>query len=581
MGKKEKQEKPKKAKVKAPKAKSVKSIYSFQSKVTLLVILCVAVAVSITVGTLLGNTQEMVVNSSVGQMLNIATSYGNIVDSAEKGELLENDQYAELLSDLKIDSMESSYCFLLNKSGIITYHSDASQIGKPNRIPFITELIGQINRGVVPETLTASYEDEDTGKEIYCSYYLTACKSVLVVCADADELMSPLKDFIMQSVFILIAMLVLAIVISNIVVIRITKPIKQVTHIINDVSDLNFTLPANIQKLCKRKDESGQISRAVNDMCINLSDAVRKIEQASDNIDTNMGQLESSSNQVHIYCTDNSATTEQLAASMQETSAMAETINNHMIRMQEQSQMINKEASDGNDLSEEVAGRAKDLQTTTRNAITHTKNMYENVKDKTETAISRLEAVSKINELTEAIKEISDQTSLLSLNASIEAARAGEAGRGFAVVASEISNLAHRSLSSVNDINIIIEEVNSAVSNMSETMEETLSFLENNVLSDYDNFNQIGDQYLSDADVFKSSMMNISGEINELNTSIQQIATGISDIQSTVAEASIGVTNIAEKTSDTVTKASDNYQLAGDTKDSVTILKQIVDKFTL
>ncbi len=581
MGKKEKQKMPKKAKVKAPKAKSVKSIYSFQSKVTLLVILCVAVAVSITVGTLLGNTQEMVVNSSVGQMLNIATSYGNIVDSAEKGELLENDQYAELLSDLKIDSMESSYCFLLNKSGIITYHSDASQIGKPNRIPFITELIGQINRGVVPETLTASYEDEDTGKEIYCSYYLTACKSVLVVCADADELMSPLKDFIMQSVFILIAMLVLAIVISNIVVIRITKPIKQVTHIINDVSDLNFTLPANIQKLCKRKDESGQISRAVNDMCINLSDAVRKIEQASDNIDTNMGQLESSSNQVHIYCTDNSATTEQLAASMQETSAMAETINNHMIRMQEQSQMINKEASDGNDLSEEVAGRAKDLQTTTRNAITHTKNMYENVKDKTETAISRLEAVSKINELTEAIKEISDQTSLLSLNASIEAARAGEAGRGFAVVASEISNLAHRSLSSVNDINIIIEEVNSAVSNMSETMEETLSFLENNVLSDYDNFNQIGDQYLSDADVFKSSMMNISGEINELNTSIQQIATGISDIQSTVAEASIGVTNIAEKTSDTVTKASDNYQLAGDTKDSVTILKQIVDKFTL
>jgi len=581
MGKREKQKMPKKAKVKAPKAKSVKSIYSFQSKVTLLVILCVAVAVSITVGTLLGNTQEMVVNSSVGQMLNIATSYGNIVDSAEKGELLENDQYAELLSDLKIDSMESSYCFLLNKSGIITYHSDASQIGKPNRIPFITELIGQINRGVVPETLTASYEDEDTGKEIYCSYYLTACKSVLVVCADADELMSPLKDFIMQSVYILIAMLVLAIVISNIVVRRITKPIKQVTHIINDVSDLKFTLPANMQKLCKRKDESGQISRAVNDMCINLSDAVRKIEQASDNIDTNMGQLESSSNQVHIYCTDNSATTEQLAASMQETSAMAETINNHMIRMQEQSQMINKEASDGNDLSEEVAGRAKDLQTTTRNAITHTKNMYENVKDKTETAISRLEAVSKINELTEAIKEISDQTSLLSLNASIEAARAGEAGRGFAVVASEISNLAHRSLSSVNDINIIIEEVNSAVSNMSETMEETLSFLENNVLSDYDNFNQIGDQYLSDADVFKSSMMNISGEINELNTSIQQIATGISDIQSTVAEASIGVTNIAEKTSDTVTKASDNYQLAGDTKDSVTILKQIVDKFTL
>lgn len=579
MGKKEKKQKQKQPKVKASRGKSIKNIYSFQTKVTLLVILCVVVAVCITVGVLLNNTKEMVVNSSIGQMLNIATSYGNVVDKAEGGTALENEQYAELLSDLKIDDIESSYCFLLNKSGIITYHSDTSKIGKPNSIPFITELIGSMNKGVIPENLSASYEED--GKTIYCSYYLTACKSVLVVCADSDELMSPLTDFIKQAVYILIAILVLAIIVSNIVVKRISKPIKQVTNIINDVSDLNFTLPANINKLCKRKDETGQISRAVNDMCLNLSDAVRKIEEANQNIDTNMGQLETSSNQVHIYCTDNSATTEELAASMQETSAMAETINNHMIHMQEQSQMINKEASDGNDLSEEVAGRAKALQATTQNAITHTKDMYENVKEKTEVAISRLEAVAKINELTEAIKEISDQTSLLSLNASIEAARAGEAGKGFAVVASEISNLAHRSLSSVNDINMIIEEVNSAVSNMSETMEETLAFLEKNVLADYDNFNQIGEQYLSDADVFKNSMMNISGEINELNSSIQEIASGISDIQRTVAEASEGVTNIAEKTSDTVTKASDNYHLAGDTKESVTILKQIVDKFTL
>ena len=113
------------------------------------------------------------------------------------------------------------------------------------------------------------------------------------------------------------------------------------------------------------------------------------------------------------------------------------------------------------------------------------------------------------------------------------------------------------------------------------TLEETLSFREKNVLTDYDNFNRVGEQYLQDADVFKNSMLNISSEISQLDASIQQVATGVNDIQTTIGEASIGVTDIAEKTSETVTKASDNYKLSSNTKDNVTTLKQIVDRFEI
>ena len=116
---------------------------------------------------------------------------------------------------------------------------------------------------------------------------------------------------------------------------------------------------------------------------------------------------------------------------------------------------------------------------------------------------------------------------------------------------------------------------------MSETLEETLSFLEKNVLTDYDNFNHVGEQYLKDADIFKNSMLNISHEITELYSSIQNVASGLNDIKTTINEASIGVTDIAERTSETVIKASANHTLSGNTKESVDMLKQIVEKFEL
>lgn len=583
--KKEKKAKAPKGEKKAKKQKSTvgkyNPIHSMRVKVIALIFVSMVIAVTITANVIVNYSKTLVVDSAYGKMLNIVTSYGTLVDKSENGKAITADEYAELIGDVTLEDISSAKCFLVSKSGIIAYHHDPEMIGKPNKNKVITTVVADINKGKVPDNLCIEYEDEKEGVQKYASFYITSARSILVMDANADELTKPIKTIVQRAVIIATIIILLAMVLAFIIVTNMTKPLKQVTDIINDTAKLKLVVPKNLDTLCKRPDESGEISRAVKLMTDSLKDVVSKIDMANKSIEDDMHKLEESSNQVNSFCTDNSSTADALAASTQEMAVRIQSITDSIGNMRTKSKKIETVADKSNEMSNEVAGRARNMQATTTEAIEKTRTMYEQLKEKTDAAVEGLKSISKINELTDAISDISDQTSLLSLNASIEAARAGDAGRGFAVVAQEISNLANKSLENVQDINVVIDEINAAVKNISIAMEETSAFLEQNVLADYDGFNEIGSQYLADADVFKSTMDNISGDIEELNAAITKIVINLEDVQATVADTSNGVSNIAEKTSDVVQATSDNYELTNNTVLSVDDLKLIVDRFEL
>ena len=121
------------------------------------------------------------------------------------------------------------------------------------------------------------------------------------------------------------------------------------------------------------------------------------------------------------------------------------------------------------------------------------------------------ETTHAIERLISLIKDISEQTNLLSLNATIEAARAGEAGKGFAVVANEVRNLAYKTQQASQDIEGHVKRVKGHVQEMKESIELS---------------------HLSSRDMFNASTQIVSIVTNLIGT--------IKHMQTVIKEASYG-----------------------------------------
>ncbi|MDF2947426.1 MAG: hypothetical protein K0S51_2105 [Bacillales bacterium] len=123
--------------------------------------------------------------------------------------------------------------------------------------------------------------------------------------------------------------------------------------------------------------------------------------------------------------------------------------------------------------------------------------------------------MEEINAIIKAISDITDQTNLLSLNASIESARAGEHGRGFAVVANEVRNLAEQSKASAVEIQKIVSNIKSVVKKAVEAMDRTKLVVEE-----------------QDAVVLETKQI-----FSAILTSVQDLASKVAEVKQTVSSS--------------------------------------------
>ncbi|MDE7248058.1 MAG: methyl-accepting chemotaxis protein [Lachnospiraceae bacterium] len=350
-------------------------------------------------------------------------------------------------------------------------------------------------------------------------------------------------NYVLMVVFVLVAAAT-TLNISRTVV----KPAKVSGAALRDIAD---KIDAREGDLTERipvhtKDEIGQMASGINHFMEQLQGIMRKLKEESANMEQSVQSVMEQVVDSNENVSNVSATMEEMAASMEEISATLGQLSVGINNVLNEIQHMDNRVQDGVGLVRTIKEHASEMYRSTVEGKENTNHMILSIRENLQKALEDSRSVQKINEMANEILSITNQTNLLSLNASIEAARVGEAGKGFAVVAGEIRALADSSAQTVNNIQDISDVVTEAVERLTKNAENLLAFIDKNIMKDYDGFVEVVEQYEKDADNVNEIFSVVAANTMDINQTMEAMSSGINDISMVVEDNAKGVTNVAD-----------------------------------
>ena len=372
-----------------------------------------------------------------------------------------------------------------------------------------------------------------------------------------------------------------AILLTFVVVhLKITRPIakteKELSGMIADINNRQGDLTKRIS--IRSKDEIGSLAGGINAFIEKLQNILKMVTQSSVELNTIGEDVTASMSMANNSVADLSAMTEELAATMEGIGQNAVLINENAISVNAEVADIADKTTSISNYSKQMKQHADHMSTMAHTNMDNTKEKVSRILTVLNQAIEESDSVKQVNNLTEDILNIAEETNLLALNASIEAARAGEAGRGFAVVATQISNLAAQSQDAANRIQEINAIVTTAVQNLAEHSTDLVNYLNESVLCDFESFVTAGNEYRENASYIENIMDEFVEKTDGLKATMAQIAQSIDSISQAIDDGVNGVSSTAENMQTLATEVDDvngkmeeNQKIASSLKEETTV----------
>ena len=390
--------------------------------------------------------------------------------------------------------------------------------------------------------------------------------SWVVICAVPSSLLS--QSIIKVMVVTFISAIILLILLSILIYIIISKginPVAKVTERITDISKGDFTVTLEPEG----NNEITTLSESLNEYIEKMRFTLNSLSDISGAMNSRAGECFDISHTISDANSNQGESIEKLNNILNGMTRSIEEIAHAATDLAATSSQLAGNADDVRRLCDETlesSGKGKEeMEAMTRNVNT----LGDTLGELTSLIRATAKSVEEITSITDTINAISNQTNLLSLNASIEAARAGEMGKGFAVVASEVGILANQSSEATDTIRRLIDDITKNIVDINKKADICLKDMEaciNGVSEANESFRTIYDDVAKATD----GIAEIASGIEKINdvasnnaASTEEQASGINEVLS-LSDMIVSESNKLRQETENITSISENLNQYSD-----------------